>query len=72
IKPPPPRYGNVQYVIPLEEKELIKIEEKLGLRKPRPKEIVKKREEEEEKVEEEKRKVKEKPTLDMFLKVNTE
>jgi len=72
LKPPPPRYGKVQYVIPLEEKELIKIEEKLGLRKPRPKEIVKKREEEEEKVEEEKRKVKEKPTLDMFLKVNTE
>jgi len=68
LKPPPPRYGKIQYVVPLEEEELVKIEEKLGLRKPRLKEV----EEERKTVKEEKRKVKEKPTLDMFLRVNTE
>ncbi|RLG71686.1 MAG: hypothetical protein DRO23_11590 [Thermoprotei archaeon] len=72
LKPPPPRYGKVQYIVPLGEKELVKIEEKLGLRKPCPKEIRKEHEEKEEKVRKEERKVKEKPTLDMFLRVSTE
>ncbi|RLG74848.1 MAG: hypothetical protein DRO23_05495 [Thermoprotei archaeon] len=64
LKSPPPSYGKVQYIIPLKEDELLKIEEKLGLRKSS-------RRIEKEKVERKERKAKEKPTLDMFLKANT-
>lgn len=64
LKPPPPGYGKIQYIIPLKENELLRIEEKLGLRKPL-------KGAEKEKVREKERKAEGKPTLDMFLKPNT-